>query len=125
VEHRPQERPAQERRPDAGIIGRMARPAESASAAPSGGADAIIGRLARTARPAESASAAPSGGADAIIGRLARTAQPAVKARPAAGFGVSYSHWIPGRAAVGQLGFPARDRASRAAAAGAYGFAPA
>jgi hypothetical protein len=92
VEHRPQERPAQERRPDAGTSG----------------------RLARMARPAESASAAPSGGADAIIGRLARTARPAVKARPAAGFGVSYSHWIPGRAAAGQLGFRARGWASRA-----------
>jgi len=39
-----------------------------------------------------------------------------VKARPAAGFGVSYSHWIPGRAAAGQLGFRARDWASHTAA---------
>jgi hypothetical protein len=39
--------------------------------------------------------------------RLDRTAQPAEKALPAAGgFGVSYSHWIPRRAAAGQLGFP-------------------
>jgi hypothetical protein len=72
VEHRPQERPAQEHR-----------------------RDAAASRLAQAGRPA------------AAISRLAWAAQPEEKAWPApAGFGLSYSHWIPGRAAPGQRVFP-------------------
>src|SRR5206468_8957148 len=70
---------------------------EPRGAPPAG--DAAAGR--RQARRAR-----PPGDVDAAR-RPARTARPAEQARPAvAGFGVSYSLWIPGRAAAGQLGFP-------------------